>query len=84
MSGRAFFLTPHFTKPCLPAFIFNFIQRCPVAEEFDGESQLLSICLMPLSTLIRICTLNHFFSPLHLRRSLAGGVRWVLKHVPML
>lgn len=76
------------TPPCLSSLVsqplfFNFTQRCPVAEEFDGESHL-SISLMPLSTWICICSPDHFFIPLHLGRSLPGGVRWVLKGVPML
>lgn len=90
MPGRAICLTGGLclTPPFLSSLVsqpcfFDFIERCSVAEEFDGEPQVLSICFMPLSTWINISSPDHFFSPLHLRRS-PGGVRWVLEHVPML
>lgn len=77
-------LTPPFLSSLVYWPLFsNFIQRqsCPVAADFDGESQLLHILIMPLITLVNICSLNHFLQPTAFKVLTLG---WALKHVPML
>lgn len=64
MSGRAICLIPCFYQALSPSLYFLTLYRDvqDVTEEFDGEPQLLSFCLIPLSTWISICSPDHFLS----------------------